>query len=393
MHPRAAGGALFSARTAFDRRLNALSLDLASVRARGQPLLDLSGSNPTEAGLPYQADVILGALANSRALRYQPESFGLRETREHLASVLPHPASPDAMMLTASTSEAYGILFKLLGDPGDEIAVPAPSYPLFDHLASLECLKLVPYRLAYDGAWHLDADSLRRAISPKTRAIVVVNPNNPTGSYLKRDELSILSAYGLPILSDEVFSDYPFAPDATRVVTARESREVLTFSMGGLSKACGLPQLKLAWTSITGPAAEVQEAAARLEIVADAYLSASTPVQLALPMLLAAGAETQRAICERTLRNRAALSASLTKAHSAATLLHVEGGWTACLRLPKTRSEHDWIRALLFEESTLVQPGAFYEFADDPMIVLSLLTPPETFDDGVSRLVRKVQAG
>lgn len=376
---------MWSKRTAFDRRRNAFSLDLDHRRAIGSTILDLSGSNPTEAGFPYDAEAIVGALADARSMRYRPEPFGLFEARQSVAAALVHPPLPEQVMLTASTSESYGLMFKLLCDPGDEVAIPRPSYPLFEHLATLEGVGLVPYPLAYDGAWHIDLDALHAAITPRTRAVIVVTPNNPTGSFLKKDEHAALGALGLPIVSDEVFAEYPFGPDPRRASTARERSDVLTFSMGGLSKSCGLPQMKLAWTAITGPEADVTESVERLEIVADAYLSASTPIQLALPRLLEAGARTRRDILERVVRNRASLARALDG--SPATLLQGEGGWTACVRLPSTRSEDDWLRQLLGQAGVLVQPGSFYDFETEPMAVLSLLTEPTTFDAGVASMV------
>ncbi len=376
---------MWSKRTAFDRRPNGLSLDLDLVRASGTSILDLSGSNPTEVGFPYDADVILGALADARSLRYRPEAFGLLEARQAIAAELVDAPPPERIVLTASTSESYGLVFKLLCDPGDEVAIPRPSYPLFEHLATLEGVRLVSYPLAYDGSWHIDLDALRACITPRTRAVIVVSPNNPTGSFLKKDEHAALGALGLPIVSDEVFADYAFGPDPRRARSARERSEVLTFSMGGLSKSCGLPQMKLAWTAITGPEPHVLESVQRLEIVADAYLSASTPIQLALPRLLQAGAVTRRAIMERIATNRSTLARALQG--TPLTLLHVEGGWTACVRLPNTRTEDEWVRALLAEARVLVQPGAFYDFADEPFAVLGLLTEPRSFDVGVAAMV------
>ena len=379
-------------RSAFERTINALTSDVLARRARGDALLDLTVSNPTAEGLalPYDRRAITAALADEAALRYAPEPFGLPAARAAAAASLTHPPSPERVLLTASTSEAYAFVFKLLCDPGDEVLVPEPSYPLFEHLARLEGVRLVPYRLAYDGAWHVDLASVRAgATRPDVRAVLVVSPNNPTGSYLKKDELAALGALGLPIVSDEVFADYPLLADDTRAETARIASDVLTFSMGGLSKSCGLPQMKLAWTAVTGPEPEVDEALARLEIIADAYLSASAPVQVALPALLAAGSVTRRGIHERVRANADLVERALRAAGSPATLLRVEGGWTACLRLPKTEREDAWVRGLL-AQGVLVQPGAYYDFAEEPMIVLSLLTAPREIEAGLERLIAHV---
>lgn len=379
-------------RSDFERTINALTTDVLARRASGRPLLDLTRSNPTDPDLafPYDAEAIRAALADDGALRYAPEPFGLEAARAAASASLPSPPGADRIFLTASTSEAYAYLFKLLCDPGDAVLVPEPSYPLFEHLARLEGVRLAPYRLAYDGAWHVDHDSVRAAAAGGARAVIVVSPNNPTGSFLKRDELARLSELGLPIVSDEVFAEYALMADQTRARTARESDRVLTFSMGGLSKSCGLPQMKLAWTAVTGPAADVEEALARLEIIGDAYLSASAPVQVALPTLLSVGSVTRDAIRDRARRNVTAIGATLAGAASPATLLRVEGGWTACVRLPKTRGEDAWVRGLLAEEGVLVQPGAYYDFAEEPMIVLSLLTAPRDLDEGLTRLVGHV---
>jgi aspartate/methionine/tyrosine aminotransferase len=377
---------LFSHRSAFNRELNPLAV---ALHARERPFLDLTVSNPTAAKVPYDVPAILDALRDERALAYRPEPFGLRDARDALTSRIELAPPADRILLTASTSEAYGLLFKLLCDPGDQVAIPEPSYPLFEHLATLEHVTLVPYRLAYDGAWHVDLDSVRATVTEKTRALVVVSPNNPTGSFLKRDEHAALATLGLPLVSDEVFAEYAFGggDDPRRMRTARERTEVLSFSMGGLSKSAGLPQMKLGWTCITGPSAEVREATERLEIIADAYLSPSAPVQIALPRLLDATASTQRAIRERVIANRQSLETLLARSAAPISLLHAEGGWTACARLPRTYPEEEWVLGLLDRADVLVQPGAFYDFADEPYIVLSLLVPPANFAEGTERLV------
>jgi aspartate/methionine/tyrosine aminotransferase len=295
-------------------------------------------------------------------------------------------------MLTASTSEAYAYLFKLLCDPGDEVLVPAPSYPLFDHLAGLEGVSLVPYRLAYDGEWHVDVPHLRAAVGAKTRAILAVSPNNPTGSYLKRDELAAMAALGLPIVSDEVFAAYPLKVDARRAESALEAaRETLVFALGGLSKLAGLPQMKLAWTCIAGPEAPRDEALARLELIADTFLSPGTPVQAALPRLLAAGARTRAAIAARTRTNLEVVRRAC--AGSAASVLDVEGGWYATLRVPHTCSEEAWVLALLERDGVYVHPGWFFDFAEDAVLVVSLLTPEPALAEGIARIVARVEAG
>jgi hypothetical protein len=299
------------------------------------------------------------------------------------------PVDASRVVLTASTSEAYAFLFKLLCDPGDEVLVPVPSYPLFEHLARLESVRAVPYRLAYDGAWHVDLASARVATTPRTRAIVTVSPNNPTGSYLKRTELDALASLGLPIVSDEVFAGYPLRDDATRAASALDAAGApLVFALGGLSKLAALPQMKLAWLVAGGEPARASAALARLEVIADAFLSVGAPVQHALPALLATRGPVERAIRARTRDNLASVRAAVTG--SAATLLDVEGGWYATLRLPRTRTEAEWTLGLLEEEGVYVHPGHFFDFEDEAYVVVSLLTQGDTLRDGMRRLVARV---
>ncbi|MEO6574620.1 MAG: pyridoxal phosphate-dependent aminotransferase, partial [Polyangiaceae bacterium] len=325
---------MFSTRTSLDRSLNALAAALEHARAQGSAILDLTVSNPTTAGIAYPGEAILQAIGDPRSLTYEPLPFGLPEARRAVAEVYAaHAVLPERVVLTASTSEAYSLLFKLLCDPGDNLAVPQPSYPLFDHLAAFESVELVPYRLAYDGAWHIDGESLARAINPRTRAILVVSPNNPTGSYLKRSELARLGSFGLPIICDEVFATYPLIPGQDRVLGILEETRVLVFLLSGLSKLAALPQMKLGWMIVGGPDALVTEALGRLELIADSLLSVGAPVQNALPALLASRAIASAAISERTKKNLARLDAVVGK-ESAVTRLHVEGGWYATLRLP-----------------------------------------------------------
>jgi alanine-synthesizing transaminase len=375
-----------SSRSSFDLAPNRLSVALARARVEERPVLDLTESNPTRAGLPYPRDAILEALANPDTLLYEPAPFGLGSAREAVAREL--ELDPARVALTASTSEAYAFLFKLLCDPGDEVLVPVPSYPLFEHLARLEGVRAVPYPLVYDGVWHVDLDALRNAVGPRARAVVTVSPNNPTGSYLKRAELAALSALGLPIVSDEVFASYPLREDPTRASSALEAQGGLVFSLGGLSKLAALPQMKLAWIAVGGDAPDVTEAMGRLEIVADAYLSVGTPVQHALPRLLASRSVTETAIRARTRANLELLRSRV--AGTSATLLDAEGGWYATLRVPSTRTEESWVLALLEEDGVYVHPGHFFDFEREAYLVLSLLTPEATFAEGVARIVTRL---
>ena len=385
---------MFSARTSRDASQNPLAIAVARARAAGLPLLDLTVSNPTVAGIPYDAAAILGALSDPRALVYGPEPFGLPSAREVIARDLTTggvAVDPAHVMLTASTSEAYGFLFKLLCDPGDEVLVAQPSYPLFELLAAFEGVKLVPYRMAYDGAWHVDLDSLRRAVTPRTRAVFVVSPNNPTGTYLKRAELRAMVELGLPIVSDEVFARYPFGDDGDRVGTVLEAKDGLFFALGGLSKLAALPQMKLAWTAAGGEPTRVHAALARLELLADSYLSVGAPVQYALPTLLATGHVAADAIRARTRRNLTHLRAQMG-AFSPLSLLDVEGGWYATLRVPRTQTEEAWAIDLVQEHGVYVHPGQFFGFESEAYLVVSLLTPESDFDAGVEKILRAVAA-
>jgi alanine-synthesizing transaminase len=381
---------MFSSRSSFDLSINPLSALLA--RGVGRPVLDLTTSNPTLASIPYDRAAILAALALPALLVHEPAPFGLPGAREAVArelSAMGPRVEPSRVALTASTSEAYAFLFKLLCDPGDEVLVPRPSYPLFEHLARLEAVRAVPYRLAYDGVWHVDLPSVRAAITPRTRAIVTVTPNNPTGSYLKSSELVALAALGLPIVSDEVFAPYSLRADPTRARSALEATDAaLVFGLGGLSKLAALPQAKLAWIAVGGDAARVDGALSRLEVIADAFLSVAAPVQHALPALLASRTIAAEAIGERTRRNLAWLTSAV--AGSAVSLLDVEGGWYATLRLPKTRSELDWALTFLERDAVYVHPGHFFDFDDEAYVVVSLLTAEETLRQGAQRILDRV---
>ncbi len=383
---------MLSSRSSFDLSPNPLSIALARARVSARPVLDLTESNPTQAGIPYDGDGIRAAMSRSTFLRYEPAPFGIALGREAVARALSESGpvvDASRVVLTASTSEAYAFLFKLLADPADEVLVPVPSYPLFEHLARLESVRAVPYRLGYDGAWHVDLASARAAVTSRTRAIIVVNPNNPTGSYLKASELDALASLGFPIVSDEVFSSFSLREDRTRCRSALEENSApLVFSLGGLSKLAGLPQMKLAWMAVAGEGARVDAALARLEIIADTFLSVGTAVQLALPGILACRTTAEQAIRLRTRTNLAYARAAVEG--SAASVLDLEGGWYATLRLPRTQSEDDWVLGLLEQDDVLVHPGHFFDFDQEAYIVVSLLTPEATLREGVNRIVERV---
>lgn len=380
---------MFSSRIEWSLRPNRISEALAEKRAAGAPILDLTQSNPTAAGLIYPADRILASLAGAGSLHYDPDPRGMRSAREAVATYC--GVSAERILLAASTSEAYGWLFKLLANPADEVLVPRPSYPLFDFLASLESVRAVQYPLYYDGRWGLDIHALEDAITDRTRAIALVNPNNPTGAFLKRGELeqlvSLCARRGLAMISDEVFAGYPLCEDAERIPTLTGVDQVLTFCLSGLSKVAGLPQLKLGWVTVNGPEPLLSEALARLELIADTYLSVGTPVQLALPALLSAAETIQKQIRTRTRHNLDQLRNALPP-DSPARLLHVEGGWQATLEVPKIRTEEEWIVELVNRCGVLVQPGYFYDFDSEAFLILSLLTQPDEFKEGIGRIAR-----
>jgi len=383
---------VFSSRLPSSLAPNRISLAVDAARARGVSLADLTETNPTVVGLDQPADAIRAALASPSALVYEPTPKGLPAARAAVAAYYARhgvTVDPERVTLTASTSEAYAWLFKLLCDPGDDVLVPQPSYPLFDHLAALESVRPVAYPLRYHGGWFLDIEEVRRALTPRTRAILVVNPNNPTGSYLTRDEARALAALAaerdLALVSDEVFADYAWAPDPARQTTLAGDSPALTFCLSGLSKLVALPQLKLGWILTGGPPARVAEAEARLEHIADTYLSVAAPVQHAAPSLLALVDSVGAQILARVRENRATLAAAVRG--SAAQLLDADGGWSTIVRLPATRTEEEWVLALL-DDGVLVHPGFFFDLPPTT-VVMSLLIPPPILAAGVAAILRR----
>jgi aspartate/methionine/tyrosine aminotransferase len=370
---------------------NAMAHAEAERRTAGLPILDLTLSNPTAAELPYPADALAQAFANPAVASYQPSPRGLLQARELVASDYARRGAAvpaEDIVLTASSSESYALLFKLLGNPGQTVLVPEPSYPLFDYLTALEGLLPRPYRLAFDGRWHVDFASLDCA---DAAAIVVVSPNNPTGSYLGAEDCDRLAelaaAHGLAIIADEVFADFPIAPapDAVTAI-AKRALPTLTFSLGGLSKSSGLPQMKLGWIAATGPQPVVDQALHNLDLVADSYLSVGTPVQVALPKLLDIGGHLRADIHARVLRNRNALAARIGR-HSPCTLLPAEAGWSAVVRVPEVMTDEAWALHLLRDHGILVQPGYFFDLQLGATLVVSLLPPPAVFDSGVDSML------
>jgi aspartate/methionine/tyrosine aminotransferase len=386
---------VFSSRLAWDAPPNALALAAGRARAAGRAVLDLTLSNPSAVGLAAPGDALAAALADPRAARYEPHPFGLESARAAVADDYARRGvrvDPARIVLTASTSESYGFLLELLCDPGGRVAVPEPSYPLFEQLTGLAGVRPAPYRLGFDGEWHVDFPTVAAALADAGAAIVV-SPNNPTGSFATRGDLRGLAercaAGGAALVVDEVFADYALAPPADAVrVAAGEELPALVFSLGGLSKSCGLPQLKLGWLAVSGPDALVSAALARLELICDARLSVGTPVQLALPRLFALGAELRERIAARLAANLRGLADALRG--GAVSLLPVEAGWSAILRLPAVRGDEAWALALLEQDGVWVQPGYFFDLEMPACVVVSLLTPPEVLAEGVARLLGRV---
>ena len=381
---------MFSERTAWITAPSPLSIAVTERRAF-PGLIDLTVSNPTAVDLPPLADDLIAALADAGVRRYDPDPAGPLAARiavaEHYAS-LGYVVDPDHLRLAASTSEAYGWLFKLLCDPGDAIVVGHPSYPLLDDLARLEGVALTPVGATWHGRWEFDLDSLDVAITSRTRAIVLVHPNNPSGAYVTRDLRAALvercRRHGLALVIDEVFLEYPHRDDPRRAPSFVTCDEVLTFTLSGLSKTLALPQMKLGWVHVDGPDEPRAEALRRLEHIADSFLSVGAPVLRAAPVWLRHREALQRPIRERIGQNLATLQRALT-AESPISLLPVEGGWSAVLRVPTTRDDDAWVLALL-AAGVLVQPGYFFDVPGNGYLVLSLLPPPDQFVLGIARL-------
>jgi aspartate/methionine/tyrosine aminotransferase len=383
---------MFSSRVPSERTANRIATRLARLRDSRVAYVDLTQSNPTNAGLDYPVNVIDG-LDHPRGLSYSPSPFGAMSAREVVARDFARRGADvraEHVTLTASTSEAYSLLFKLLCDPGDEVLVPRPSYPLFEHLTSLDAARTAPYDLEYHGTWTVDFQSVERSLSSRTRAMLVVNPNNPTGSFLTRSELDriaeICRSKSLALIGDEVFADYSW--NDTRQVSVLDQQTALTFSLGGLSKSVGLPQLKLGWMAVTGPSSLVGEAMERLEIICDTYLSVSTPVQLALQELLDRGAETRRRIRSRVMGNLGELERAISR-YPSCTLLAAGGGWYAVVQVPATRPEEEMVLSLLDEDRVLVHPGYFFDFSSEAFMIVSLLPRPDEFCRGVEAMCRR----
>ena len=387
---------MFSARFKWNLETNQLARLIEEKKRAGVKWLDLTESNPTRCGFDYPATELLSALASADAMRYDPQPRGLLSARQAVASYYQKRGqiiSPEHLFITASTSEAYTWLFKLLTDPGDAVLVPQPSYPLFEFLATLEGVELHPYRTNYlhPNGWRVDFDSLAQALTPRTRAVILVNPNNPTGAYLKHHEAAQLAAFcrahQLALIVDEVFCDYLLTnkPD---LVTDFSTTAELTFVLNGFSKLLALPQMKLGWIAVQGDAALCAEAETRLELIADTFLSVNTPVQVAAAEWLTWRETLQQQILLRIKANLAFLSKSVEA--SAVRLLKLEGGWCATLEIPRRLPEEELVLSLLATDNVLVHPGYFFDFAREAYLVLSLLPLPDTFRPAVEKILARV---
>lgn len=382
---------MFADRTNWNLQANRLSQALARHRAAGKPLLDLTASNSTTCGFEYDRAAILRALSNPGAFDYEPDARGLAAARAAVAGYYAERGAEVAIediLLTTSTSEAYSFVFRTLCNPGDEVLIPAPSYPLFDFLADIQDVKLVRYPLVYDYGWQIDFHALEKKITPRTRGVIVVHPNNPTGHFTKKDEAAklneICSSRGMAIIADEVFLD--FALEGARVASFAANSGALTFTMSGLSKISGLPQMKMAWLVTSGPEKLKSQALARLEVIADTYLSMNAPVQLAAPAFVEQRHNFQKQLLERVRANLSRLDLLLA-GQKLCSRLKVEAGWYAVLRVPARRSDENLAVELLETKDVFVHPGHFYEFPSEGYLIVSLIAAERDFSEGIARLL------
>lgn len=382
---------MFSRRTNWTLTPNRFTQAQHELQSTGAPIFDLTLSNPTNAELHYDEEAIMQALIQPDALDYDPQPKGLLVAREAVTNYYKSQhenIGPESVILTTSTSEGYSYVFRLLCNPDDEILIPQPSYPLFEFLADLQDVKLVPYTLIYDHGWQIDFPSLYKLVNHHTRAVIVVHPNNPTGYYVSPPQQADLNnfcrEYNLATIVDEVFLDY--AHDGAPRQTFASNQDALTFTLSGLSKISALPQMKLAWIVTSGPDELVNPALARLEVIADTYLSLNAPIQLAATKLLEQRKNIQPLLLDRVRTNLEELDRSLARQKTCQRLA-VEGGWYAILRVPAVQSDEDLAIDILRKTSVLVHPGHFYDFASDGYLVISLIPPPEIFRDGIHRLL------
>jgi alanine-synthesizing transaminase len=393
MRPTGTRRSPWSERTQWDLVETPWARHLARLRAEGVQLWDLTASNPTQCGFEYHAASLLAPLSNPAVLHYDPNPKGLRTAREAVSLYYRDHGSavdPEQILLTTSTSEAYSFLFRLLCDPGDEVLIGQPGYPLFDFLARLDDVRLISYQLFHDHGWHLDLEALRRSITPRSRAVVIVHPNNPTGHFTRQADRAALQAlcreHGLALIIDEVFLDYALPGHAGESFAAG-SHPVPVFVLSGLSKVAALPQMKSAWIAAFAPA----EALQRLEVISDTFLSMSAPIQSALPAWLAGRAAPQQQIKQRLHANLAALDAILNR-QTLVTRLEVEAGWYAVLRVPGVQPEEQTTLDLLLNRGVVVHPGGFYGFPGHGWLIVSLLPTEPDFRKGIEGIVEHFNA-
>jgi aspartate/methionine/tyrosine aminotransferase len=386
---------MFSQRTNWNLEHSRLSKALDDYRSSGRPLIDLTESNPTKCGFRLAEQQILSSLNHHESLSYDPLARGLLRARESVADYYRFHGSQvsvDDICLTTSTSEAYSFLFRMLCNPGDEVLIPQPGYPLFNFLADIQDVTPVRYPLLYDYGWQIDFHALQHAITPRTRGIVVVNPNNPTGHFCRPDDMDrlsqICSERGLPIIADEVFLDFYFGGETPQSFAS--NRKALTFTMSGLSKISGLPQMKVAWLVATGPEALKAQAVSRLEMIADTYLSMNTPIQLALDVLLGQRDSFRTQWLERAQKNLDHLD-QLLSSQKLCARLSVEGGWYAVLKVPLTGSDEDLALDFLNAHGVYLHPGHFYDFPANGYVVVSLITAEPEFTAGIAALLTWVR--
>jgi alanine-synthesizing transaminase len=384
---------MFASRTNWNLKPNRLAEALEQHKSSGRRLLDLSGSNPTECGFKYDAPSIMRSLCAPASLQYHPDPKGLKSARQAVSDYYAEHGDDVAvedLVLTASTSEAYSFIFRLLCNPGDELLIPTPGYPLFDFLADVNDVKLIHYPLFYDHGWHIDVHALKQAITPRTRGIIVVHPNNPTGHFTRQEEIAqlnqICSANQMAIIADEVFLDFSLGAAQKSFAT---NTGALTFTMSGISKISGLPQMKFAWLAVSGPEAEKREALARLEMIADTYLSLNAPIQLAAPVLLQQRKQFQQQLTARVRANLTELDSQLA-GNQHVSRLAVEGGWYAVLRIPVTRPDEELAIELLQTHDVYLHPGHFYDFPGEGYLVLSLIAPEWDFKEGARRVLSAI---
>jgi alanine-synthesizing transaminase len=382
---------MFAKRTNWNLEPNRLSAALAAHRGVGKPLIDLTVSNPTQCGFLYDEEAILDSLRNPEALKYEPNPRGLDVARSAVSQYYAErgaAVSNDDIFLTTSTSEAYSYVFRTLCSPEDELLIPEPSYPLFEFLADIQDVRLARYPLVYDYGWQIDFHSLEQAITPRTRGVIVVHPNNPTGHFCKPDEIrklnEICAAHEIAIVADEVFLD--FVLQGKRHATFAANYGAATFTMSGLSKICGLPQMKAAWVVVSGPEPYKSQALARLEVIADTYLSMSAPIQLAIPAFLGHRRAFHKQLLARVSANLFELDRQLA-AQKSCGRLEIEGGWNAVIRVPAIRSDEELALELLATNGVYIQPGHFYDFHSEGYLVVSLICPEMAFAQGMRLLL------